>query len=188
LRKVIVTRLILFLFTLIAFLTSAIFAWMTLTEKTDNIIFTTGNLKVEANLYLVHDLNFDGINLDYDDTTEIIEPIIFERVTPGQIYTFKLVMKNEGTINGNLKVNLNLDTNVTNSNLKDLFLIEYEEPNNISTNLKDKMLLFDEILLEKNNTYTFIFKIIITEDVGNDFKNEIVKIDNLEITLDQIQI
>lgn len=184
-RKVVVLRAIMFMFTLIAFLTSAVFAWMTFSEQTQPILIYHGNIKEFIEVYQLVDPNYDGEDPN-NQYTQLIGPKVFTNVIPGQIYAFKLEVTNLGTIPAHLKVELNLDLS-SDSDLKAVIKITYDNPIQTDMFLENNMLLFDEIVLNPEQTYVFHFKIHITGDIGNTFKGKSLIIKNLTITLDQIQ-
>jgi hypothetical protein len=113
-------------------------------------------------------------------------PKVFTNVTPGQKYAFKLEVTNQGTIPAHLSVELYLSA-TSDLALKEVMKITYTSPTDEDSYLEDSMLLFDFIVLEVDQTYTFYFNIIISGDMGNTFKNKSLIIENLTIRLDQIQ-
>ncbi|MFA6378045.1 MAG: hypothetical protein WCW63_05380 [Acholeplasmataceae bacterium] len=184
-KRAILLKSIMFAFTLIAFLTSAIFAWMTFSEQTQSIILYHGNIKEFIEFYQLIDPDYDGEDIN-DQYMQITSPKVFSNVTPGQIYAFKLEVTNQGTIPAHLSVELNLSA-TSDLALKEVMKITYTSPTDEDSYLEDSMLLFDFIVLEVDQTYTFYFNIIISGDMGNTFKNKSLIIENLTIRLDQIQ-
>lgn len=104
-KKIIISviMLILSLVSLIA----AVYAWFTENININNIIITTGNVDVAAELYRGKDFDKDGV-LDTDiNGQDIIEPAVEFNLTdlcPGDIALYRLKVTNTGDYNGLLTV------------------------------------------------------------------------------------
>ena len=167
---------------------SAVLAWTVIRRDTEQIIIQTGTLESEVTFLIANDANKDG-NLD-GGFEEILENnIYFARITPGEIYTFRLIITNIGSIDGTLQVSAR-DLFVTDLGLLDALLIEFEDPvteQNVSLDLDDEtVLLFSDYLLERDDTLTFDFTIHVKTSVTSALSNEQITIGAFEVRLDQI--
>jgi hypothetical protein len=93
----------------------SVYAWFTNRVAVTNIIIKTGNIDVEAELYIGQDYDYDGV-VDIDENGDEIylplnnyktqgEPLqLVSGLNPGDIVSFKLWIKNVGTIDGMLGV------------------------------------------------------------------------------------
>lgn len=179
-----IAKILLFILTLSAFLGSAIFAWVSFVDKSQPIMLYSGRLNAEAKLFILDDPNFDDEDVN-NEYTEITNAYQISHVQPGQIYSFKLEVKNTGTIPAHLKVFLEID-DTSNEGLLDVIHIAFNEPIYMNQRL-ESMYLFEEQPILKLETYVFYFNIVITEFLGNVYSGQSVVIKNLIITLDQIQ-
>ena len=82
-------------------LMTSIFAWFANTRVDHPIIFTTGNIDVTATLYKADNVNISEPvpNSSYQLVTG---PVVIDNLVSGDVYRFKLVVKNTGNIPGNL--------------------------------------------------------------------------------------
>lgn len=183
-KKALTAKIILFILTIIIFTSSAVFAWVAFVERTQPIILYSGKLSAQATLYQLIDPDFDGEDPS-NNYLEINQSYDFYKIIPGQVYAFKLVIVNTGTITSNLSIEMLLGYQ-SDPTVKDNILITYEDPI-IRTQSLDSMMLFNEYELEASGTYTFYFKMIMTEFIGNSHKNDILTIQRFVIVLDQIQ-
>lgn len=185
-KSTFIVRIVLFVLTLSAFFGSAVFAWVAFVERSQPIMLYSGRLVAEAKLFVLEDPDYDGIDPNNIYTyTEITSAYHLTKVQPGQILSFKLEVKNSGSIPAHLKVFLEIDA-ASESDLLDEMHIQYTQPLNVNQSL-ESMLLFDEVYVEKSETYVFYFQMIVTEFVGNSLSGDAVIIKHLEVTLDQIQ-
>lgn len=147
--------------------TTVVFAWFTLVQKTQTILIYSGSIKLVANLY-------------DEDNNEIIEAISFENVVPGDEFSFKLVISNEGNLDGKLDIEFVFSSN--NPSLLNFFQIEYDN----SLNTFNDGLTINNTLLSAE-TKEFPFKIIINRNLTlDDFNNgDFIKIENIILTLTQ---
>lgn len=125
------SRAKLFMITLMMILTVLLtvyitYAWFTVSEKSRPIIITTGSLKQSSHFYVGVDENFDGeLEGGYTELTQGGYSI--PAVIPGQIYTFKIIVINDGTVPGKLSITMN--NIVSNSpELLDYFELVYTDP------------------------------------------------------------
>ncbi|WP_264229445.1 hypothetical protein [Acholeplasma laidlawii] len=183
-KTALIAKLILFILTLASFIGSAVFAWVAFVERTQPIMLYSGKLTAEAKLFQLVDPNYDGED-PLNEYTEITSAIHFQKVVPGQIFTFRLEVKNAGTVPAHLKVVLALAAS-SNANLLDVMHIVYDAPKAVDRALTNST-LFEEIVVNVGATYTFNFQIVVTEFAGNFASNQFVVIENLIVTLDQIQ-
>lgn len=98
------------LLVLVAALTVATtYAWFMFNDSTGPIVITTGTIEVNASLYVENQDNNPKNNGTYDEYTDwkrVNTEFSFTNCSPGEIYVFKLVVKNSGTLDGHLKVAL----------------------------------------------------------------------------------
>lgn len=183
-KSTFIVRIVLFVLTLSAFFGSAVFAWVAFVERSQPIMLYSGRLVAEAKLFVLEDPDYDGTDPN-NIYTEITSAYHLTKVQPGQVFSFKLEVKNSGSIPAHLKVFLEIDA-ASESDLLDVINIAYTQPLNVNQSL-ESMLLFDEVYVEKSETYVFYFQMIVTEFVGNSLSGDAVIIKHLEVTLDQIQ-
>ena len=167
---------------------TAVLAWTIVRRDTEQIIIQTGTLESEVTFLIANDANKDG---NLDGGFEAIQDgnIYFARVTPGEIYTYRLIIENIGSIDGYLQVSVK-DLFVTDVGLFDALSIHFEDPmteQNVSLDLDDEtVLLFSEYVLERENTFTFDFTIQIKTTVTSALSNEQITLGAFEVRLDQI--
>lgn len=150
---------------------SIVFAWFSIVEKTQEILIYSGKIKIEANLYQIID----------EEEIEINEKIIFNKVIPKDQFQFKLVIKNIGTIPGNLNVDIEVKTN--NDQLLDYFKLQYD------SNLKklETMKLIENEQLMNNNEKIITFNISVDETLTINNLNNYVTIEKIYLSLEQIR-
>lgn len=131
-------------------LTTTVYAWFSLVEKTQPIIIYSGKIELNAKLY--------------DDQNNQITSLIINDVVPGDEFNYSLVIKNEGTILGDLDVLFNFK--VANNNLKSyiIFTIEDDDVFTGSTTFNSNSYLYTNEL-QKNETITIYFKIKISDNL-----------------------
>lgn len=189
-KKTAIVRILLFVLTLVSFLGSAVFAWSTFVQRTQPIMFYSGRLNVDAKLYKLIDLNYDGIDED-NVYEEVTESFVFTRLVPGQIFSFKIEMTNQGTIPGFLKLEM-LMNELSDSDIFEYIELRYidiETEEMIEENLDYSMMFFQNKDLNpgSSNTYTFYFQMKVKGELGNNFKSVDLVIEKFIITLDQIE-
>lgn len=167
---------------------TAVFAWTIVRRDTEQIIIQTGTLESEVTFLIANDANKDG-NLDGGFEEIEVSNIYFARVTPGEIYTYRLIIENIGSIDGYLQVSVK-DLFVTDVGLFDALSIHFEDPvteQHVSLDLDDEtVLLFSEYVLERENSLTFDFTIQIKTTVTSALSNEQITLGAFEVRLDQI--
>lgn len=164
--------------------TTVVFAWFTVIEKTQPIFIYSGSVKTEAELFVL-DKNavYQPVNSEYS----------FNNVVPNQMFNFKLVVVNQGTLDANLLLKLSfLNDNPT---LLDYLILSYEEITvnpltseynfELVNNLIEGSYYVEEV--EQYNSLTFNFSLQVSplltkEDILN--MNKLV-LKNIEITLVQ---
>lgn len=88
----------------------SVYAWFSYRTTIDNIIITTGNMEITAELYKGQDFDLDGI-LDVDENNNEIfvlvnntEGFLLENLNPNEIVTFKIHAENAGSLKGQLSI------------------------------------------------------------------------------------
>ena len=178
----------LMVFTALTLSVVVIFAWFIITEKTEPIIISTGTLRSSCSLYYWDDDNYDGI-LEEDEYIEILEAgIIFNNAIPGQVYHYKLVVENIGTIDGLLTISIG-DILATNNDMYNGFAVSFIEPEENSITFEEgDIVLFSDYFLEKGETYEFLFMIIIKDTISSSLKAESMIVTNFIVDLAQEQL
>lgn len=196
-KKIIITQIILILFIGITLIT-AIFAWFATGIRNHTIIVRTGHLEVDAILYQANDPDFDGV---FDESAYEIKTtdILIENAMSNQIYSFKLVIKNNSSTAGNLTVTLKdilfLDeTNSPNSNFNEAFELKYS---NINSSTYDNHLpsfpTNDFIIGSQSNLdyalgsneVVIKFQIIVNKKLTNAHYGYTFQISTIEVKLEQ---
>ena len=159
------TLLIIFLITV----TSVVFAWFTLVQKTQAIFIYSATIKLNAELY-----DSQG--------AEVTTAINFSNVVPGDEFAFSLMVENYGNLDGDLIVEFMFDTN--NLVLMDYFAIELVEPYELKT-FNEGFTINDEVLKATFKTYNF--KVIVSPTLTLEQINQadFIEISHLKITLQQ---
>lgn len=152
---------------------ATIYAWFGLLEKTPPIIIEQGTLKLGSKLY------------DEDDN-EITE-ITIETVVPGDVYLYKLVITNKGTLDGNLEVVFNFNSN--NEVLLSLVQFELYDPSSGSKLFSDENFTYESDLDGKDSLslyfkVTFLTALTYDDLIGDDY----IEIESIVITLIQKEI
>lgn len=104
------------------------YAWFTMSEKSRPIIITTGSLKQSSHFYVGVDENYDG-TLEGGYTELIHGNYSISAVIPGQIYTFKIIVINDGSVSGKLSIKMN-NIITDNPQLLEYFELSYINPHN----------------------------------------------------------
>lgn len=153
-------------------LTTTVYAWFSLVEKTQPIIIYSGKIELDAKLY--------------DEQNNQITSLTIDKVVPGDEYSYFLVIKNQGTLLGDLDVLFNFK--VANNNLKSyiIFTIEDEELFTGSTTFNSNSYLYTN-QLDKNETITIYFKIKISDnlEVTHLAEDNTVEIKTIQLQLTQ---
>lgn len=175
---------------------SSVFGWFATGHKNHVVIFTTGNLEAEATLYQADDPDFDGVFLDSDYQVKTSD-ILIENVVSNQIYSFKLVVKNKGTLPGSLTINLKDilfldDNNNPNATFNQAFELKYSNlnettythhelsfpTNNYEIALKNPLNTDEEVVL--------LFQIIVGKKLTNAHYGFKFSISTIEVKLEQL--
>jgi|SRR5690554_3771063 len=170
-------------FVLLSFI---VFAWFVISEKTDPIIVSTGSLRTRCALFLGIDSDYDG-ELDDGSYTEITEAgIAFTDVTPGQIYTFKMIIENLGSVDGYLTVTIN-DIIATAADMYQGFTVSFVEPEEKEmTLINGDLVMFSDYVLAAQNIYEFHFTVSANDLLTAALKYETLKITNFIVRLVQV--
>ncbi len=174
---------------------SSVFGWFATGHKSHVVIFTTGNLEVEATLYQANDPDFDGNFLDSDYEVKTSD-ILIENAVSNQIHSFKLVVKNKGTLPGKLTINLKniLFLNASNNpdaTFNQAFELKYTNLN--GTTYTHHELSFPtsnyEIALQNplnpNEEVVLLFQIIVGKKLTNAHYGFKFSISTIEVKLEQ---
>lgn len=157
---------------------SVTFAWYAKVEQTDIIKIESASLKVDAKLYFAGNDNSNPFNL-------VSDQLAINEILPGEVFYFKLIVKNEGTIKGNLSVkigevipSLNLDsglfTYIVDDTVTDIDFIN----DNILLNSKE---------LDVLEVYEFYFQIGASGLMTEEYQGESLRINSIIIKIDQIR-
>ncbi|MDD3192052.1 MAG: hypothetical protein PHP41_04810 [Bacilli bacterium] len=186
---------LLFLMMMTALLTVYItYAWFTLNKEERPIIINTGSLRATVGFYQGIDSDLDG-TLDDNTYEEITEGgITFTHAIPGQIYTFKMMISNIGSVDGVLTLTVN-DIVASNSAVLDGFEVTYIDPVTsqeetvvFNTMTDQDILLFTNYILPAyGGLITFDFTIQVTQNLSTAMVNESLYITNYHIHLIQVQ-
>lgn len=181
---------------------STVFGWFAAGRREHVVIFTTGNLQARATLYQANDIDFDGVfqDTDYEEKTS---DILIENAMSNQIYSFKLVVKNIGSLPGKLTINLrdilflddNSDPDTTFSQafeLKYSNLIDSLNPEEPTyTHLTSfptsdyQIALLD--ILDSEEEVVILFQIIVSKKLTNAHYGYQFSISKIEVKLEQIE-
>lgn len=184
-NKAKVIKLLLILVPTIISIIVITFAWFMVITKTDPIIIRSGTLRVEANLYYEDD---DG------EYVEITESITFSNIIPGAVFKFKLTMKNAGSIDGHLMVDI-LSIVFSDEIIEEAFELCYIDPSDKTVPPEEKLIpidqsslkLFKEYKLDSQEEFDFYFCVRGTEIITQEMQGMYLKLTSFLITLDQIQ-
>lgn len=187
-KKLRLLESILILIMVVALLTTGIFAWIIARFQSEPVIFTSGDISMNANFYVANDTNKDGV-LDGGYTEITTAGIDFTNLMPGQIYTFRLIIENTSTEDGHLDITVK-DIIPSNSGLFNLLSLDFIHPTtavNTSINLDSASeILFSNYVLTYQETLTFDFTIQIEPTLDNSLHGESISIGYFEVRLDQI--
>ncbi len=187
-KKLRLIESIVILIMVLALLTTGIFAWIIARFQSEPVIFTSGSIAVDAQLFIANDANRDG-TLDGGYTEITSAGIDFVNLMPGQIYTFRLIIDNTGTAPGHLDITVK-DILPTDTDLFNLMTIDFIHPTTLTNTSLDlnsaDVILFSNYVLSFEGTLTFDFTIQIEPTINNDLHNESIQIGYFEIRLDQI--
>lgn len=184
-KKLLIIKLVMFILTLIMFISSLVFAWTALIKTSDPLMIYSGRIDTIARLYQLYDPDHDGED-ENNQYYELTTAVTFNQVIPGEIYSFKLEIRNIGTVPAMLSVDLVLDESSDLSLIEHVHLV-YGTPVSLSQPLTYNMLLFNEIYIDPYEVYVFYFQVAIQSTLGNLHQNEQFVIKHLHIRLDQIQ-
>lgn len=104
-KKKLLISIIMLILSLIM-VTTTILGWFLSGAFFDDIIITTGVIKVEGVLYYIHDFDKNGI-LDVVDGENVYTSISSPNIVdfkPGEMYSYKIDIENKGNIDGLLTV------------------------------------------------------------------------------------
>ncbi len=175
-----------------ATLITAVFAWFTHSNAEQSIVFSTGTIEVEAELYQANDPDCDGVfdpATAYQLKTSAIE---INNVVSGQIYSFKLVVKNQGTIPGSLKITL---MNLPNMTINNALTLKYSELDQ-STYANTKTVFpngnfviasMDSLsYVSGSNETVLLFQIVVNKNLTNAHYGQTFVISTIKVELEQI--
>ncbi len=175
-----------------ATLVTTAFAWFVFVDVQHSVIFTTGTIKVDAVLYQANDLNYDGI-FEESDYEEVTGPIVLDNIVSKQIFSFKLVVKNQGTIPGKVKITFkNLPTGLT---INNVITLKYSDLDGSTySNVETPFPTNDFIIGTKDslnytsgsNETVLLFQIEVTKNLTNAHYGQVLVIDHIEVELEQI--
>lgn len=172
------------------------FAWFSLRHRSEDILFTTGTVKVDANFYSAIDEMHQGLDFMSYDYIEHTGPMEFTSCVPGEIYTFKITVKNVGTIKSNMKITFDeIDVTINMSDLTkseilssfNLSYIDYTLPddNNLVSKYLDEapIVSLKNYILNANGELEFYFRIKIE---GENTSNS--KLLGVQVTIGKILV
>lgn len=166
------------------------FAWFMAINKTDPIIIESGTLRVSAELYIGKDKNDNG-QIEEDEYELVSDKIKnLTNVIPGKIYSFKLIITNNGTVPGNLSVsiiNITYSNHIMNNAFKIFYFDPIEEYESIKQINGEDLNIFQEYKIEKKSSFLFYFSIVGDESISSEMSGHFVKLTSFLIRLDQIQ-
>lgn len=172
----------------ILFLTLSItLAWFDLTETSGPITFNTGSVKADINFYQGIDSNENGIIDENEYHKFSNSKLDFNNIIPGQSYFFRLKVKNIGSIDGNLNIEIGDIVTTDIDVLKCFELIYHLKDETINLTLdrcKDGYRLLDNELLNKDKIYTLDFSIKVK--TGLDNKYDSFSISEIFVRLEQV--
>lgn len=170
---------------------TTIFAWFAFVNTEQSIIFTTGKVEVLADLYQANDLDFDGVfdESDYELKTEAIN---INNVVSGQIYSFKLVVKNVGTIPGKLTITLSHSGVETLNKAYTLYYNNLDETtySNVEETFPEGDFVIAEMAslsnISNQNETVLLFQIFVNKNLTNAQHSQPFIISKITINLEQI--
>ena len=166
------------------------FAWFIAIDKTDPIIIESGTLRVNANLYIWKDNNQDGLiqESEYVEVTDEINNLT--NVLPGSVYYFKLTMENEGSVPGQLTVDI-INIEYSDEIMHNAFKIDFLDP--VANEETEKYIVgedlnvFRDYVVGKESIFLFYFKIVGDESISSDMAGEYLRLTSFLVTLNQIK-
>lgn len=168
------------------------FAWFDMIRSTKPVLIEVGSLKLSSSFYLGYDDNNDGIIDDYEEITE--GGIRLTKVVPGKTYNFRIVARNEGSVDGFLTIVMN-DIIISDKDILSGYSVIYTDPNTLDEENKSLLLaagkekykleLFSDYVLESKGTFIFDFKIVVREDYRANWGGQTLTISNYIIRLVQ---
>lgn len=175
----------------------SVFAWFFQTDLNYPIVFTAGNVEVSANLYQANDPNFDGLpaageSFQDSDYTLVTGPIVLSNVASNQIFTFKLVVQNNGTIPAKLTITLK---NLPDTSFNNAVTLKYSDLDGSTfSNVKTAFPTGDFIIGTKeslsyvtnSNETVLLFQLVINKNLTNALYGEDFVISSIEVSLEQI--
>lgn len=155
----------------IVFVTTVVFAWFSIVEKTRSIIIYSGKLELSTKLY---EVNANG--------EKEINEIKFIDVVAGDKYKYKLVLNSlETSIDGNLNIRFDMTYS---SSLKNLIIINFS--NGKSTTPESSYKVVENHLLNQyNKEYIIEFEILFSNNITIEDMNEMFKINQIEVNFNQ---
>lgn len=132
-RKIDLTMILIFILSLVALITTSVYAWFSLVEKTQPIVIYSGSVDL-------------FVKLSDEDDVEIISEIEIDGFVPGDTYGFYLYLENRGTLD--TIVSLNFNFSGTSNDIKEyvVFKIFGDDDLEIQQDLTGKTnLTFNEI-------------------------------------------
>lgn len=169
-------------------LLSTIFAWFANSDMQQPILFTTGSVEVEAALYQASYVGTEGIT---ESTYEpVTSNIVLDNLISGDVFRFKIVIKNNGTIPAKLTVTLQDLPNIT---LRNALTLKYSDLD--GTTLARELTTFPSgnFIIAINNSLavdaetTLYFQIDVTRRLTNAHYGQSFLINRIEVKLEQIQ-
>lgn len=181
---------IIMLVSVVILLSGIVFAWIISTFKSDPILIESGTVTMESSFYQGVDSNKDG-TLDDGTYTVITEAgLDFGAVIPGEVYSYKIVVENTGSITGYLSIDIK-DIIPSDPALFNLLSIRYLDPN---TNLESEInlsttnvSLFEDYEMASDAIYDFLFQIYVKPSLDYTIQGESIIITQFELTLNQIE-
>ncbi|NLL69317.1 MAG: hypothetical protein GX232_03825 [Acholeplasmataceae bacterium] len=172
-------------------LMTSIFAWFANTRVDHPIIFTTGNIDVTATLYKADNVNISEPvpNSSYQLVTG---PVVIDNLVSGDVYRFKLVVKNTGNIPGNLTITL---MNLPNITIKDTIRLKYSDLNGTTYTHTQETFPINNFIIGTQaslspqsglNEVILYFQIEVKTNLTNAHYGQSLVIDHIEIKLEQI--
>lgn len=142
-------------------LSTFVYAWFSLVEKTQEIIIYSGRIELEAKLF------------ELGEEEEITE-ISLTNVIPGDVFSYELTVENIGTIIGDLEILFTF--NISNEALREFIIFEIEVPDNSftdSTDVTDLTYLYQsELEPFEDEPMTIYFNIRISTELELEHLNE----------------
>ncbi|MDD4003160.1 MAG: hypothetical protein PHE12_03105 [Clostridia bacterium] len=144
-------------------LVSAAYAWFTNRAALNNFVIVTGNIDLEVvDFCKFSDFDFDGIT-DVDESggdvyieIDYSEPFLLSNLSPADIVTFKLSVKNIGNISGLLNIYFNeFDGGLT--DVMVLYSAGSDIIGDVMLSGEDKITVFENLPLEVDETFDAVF-------------------------------